>query len=322
MENKYQVNYKFIITTLTIISICGLLLALVIMKNDLEYGILFIIGFVGAVVLGITRLFVPQRIKSVTITSTAMKLEYRKSRFEIPFEDFNKLEHYKHGPFTERIYIFAKDHCYDIPADLKRFIDMCREIYADLEKIDKENIADEWFQKKFGKNAPSKTSSTTVKREDIGEKYSANFTLMWTLYIIQLIFMLLVIALIWSSQNIVYSLIMTVTILFFEYIGVVGITSPRITRSITITDSNIIIGLKNKSGKLPITSFIKLEYHKPFLRPKRVYIYVQDDICFLLPWYIKNISAMCKSLYQALEKLQMESVAGKSFRRKFGKREH
>lgn len=319
--SRYDVNYKFIIATLSIIFICGLILALVIMDNYLVSGIILIILLVGAVIFSITRLFTPQRIRRVTVTSTSIVIEYRKSSVEIPFEDIKKLEHYKHGPLTERIYVFAKPYKYEILSDLKHFHDLCRSIYAELKKIDKEDTADEWFQNEFGKNDPPKTSGTTVKCEDMGQKYSANFTLMWILYIIQLIFMLLVIILIWSNQSVVLSLVMSVILLFLEYIGVVVITSPIITRSITITGSNIIIKLKNKSGKFPITSFKKIEYHKPFLYPKRVYIYVEDDICLVLPWYIKNFRAMCKGLYQVLKKLKMESIAGKSFRSKFGNRQ-
>lgn len=141
--NKYEVNYKLIFITLSIAFIIFLLPAMLILKKDLQYGMFLIILLVGALIFSITRLFSPQRIKSVTVFSTSIIIEFRKSRVEIPFEDFEKIEYYKHGPFTERIYILAKPYKYEILFELKHFHDLCRRIYAALAKIDKGNIADE-----------------------------------------------------------------------------------------------------------------------------------------------------------------------------------
>lgn len=322
MGRRHTINYKPSLIIAVVVLIFASLVLKTAWEESIETGIIIIIAFIGVSIFGLMMGRASERVKSVVITSNAITMEYRKTNVIVPFEVFSKLKHYKHGPFTERILVHAKDDIYLIPGDLKDFQDMCRSIYVELSKIDKEHIADEWFQKKFGNGVSLKTSSIESKREVAGEKYSANYSLMWILYVLQFILVCSLIYLIWSNKSIVDSLIMTIPLLFVEYLGVLAILSPRIIKSVTITATTFIIDFKKERVEIPIKSCELVHYHRPWPSPKRVYICTEQKFQYLLPWYIKNFRRMGKSIYQALENAQKESVASKQFKRKFGKRKY
>jgi hypothetical protein len=151
MKNKYEINYKLIFTVTALISLPFLLLT-ILLREGILFGVIITVVLNG---FGVSQLFV-QRIKSVTVDSTAIIIEYRKTSVKISYTDINKIGHYKHGPLTERIFIYAKDYVYEIPFDMKDFHNMCGSIYSGLSKINMEHAADEWFREKFGKEASLK----------------------------------------------------------------------------------------------------------------------------------------------------------------------
>ena len=148
--NKYKINYALIFTVLGVLCIFAFILALQFWKKNWLAGILITVLFISAYTYSILQLFIPQRVISVIINSTAIIINYRKTCVEIPYRDCKKLEHYKHGPLTERIWIYSKGYVYEIPFDIKGFRNMCGSIYQALSNINMEHIADEWFQKNFG----------------------------------------------------------------------------------------------------------------------------------------------------------------------------
>lgn len=317
MNNKHEINYKLIFSVLVVINIFTLLMTIMVWEKDLLAGILVTIFFIVINILSIKQLFIPQRVKNVTVNSDAIIIGYRNTNVEIPYKDCKKIEHYKHGPFTERIYVYAKDYVYEIPFDLKDFHEMCASIYSELSKIHMENVSDEWFHKELGKGYQPRTESV---RETSGERFFANFPLMWILMGLQFILAISLTAFIWNSINVLFKIVWPVCLVFIEYLGVLVITSPKLTRSVTITEDEIIIEFKKKSVEVQFSSCETIKYQKPWPQGmKRIYIIMNNGQYGLLPWYIKNFRGMCRSLYKALENADMESIADKKFRKKFGK---
>lgn len=150
MKTKHEINYALIFTVLTLISLFAVVLVFMVWKEDFLAGILATILLIVIEIMSIGQLFVPQRIKSVTVTSNEIIIEYREKTINVPFESFKKITHEKHGPLTERIFVYLEGYFYEIPFDLKHFHEMCKEIYDELLSLYMESIADEWFQKKFG----------------------------------------------------------------------------------------------------------------------------------------------------------------------------
>ena len=319
MITKHKINYMPIFSVLTLVSLIGVLLVIEVWMKDFLGGILAMTLLIVLEILGIRQLFAPQRIKSVTVTSSSIIIEYRKTSVEVPYEDCKKIEHDKHGPLTERITVYAKDYFYEISFDLKHFHEMCKEIYTELSNINMAPIADEWFQKKFGKEVSlNDNQCINDSSSHATAKYSANYRLMWTLMIVQFILVLFLTIIIWSRIDIIFKIILPITVLFVEYLIVLVIISPRLTRSVTITANGIIVEFKKKHIEIPITSFELVKYDRRWPYPKRVTIFTNKKQYGLLPWYIKDFRGMCRSVYQALENAHMESIADKSFQKKFG----
>ena len=320
MKTKHEINYTLIFTVLTLISLFAVLLVIVVFEEGFLGGVFTAIIFIAAIIFSISQLFVPQRIKSVTVASTEIIIEYRKTTINVPFESFKKITHEKHGPLTERIYVYAGGYFYDITFDLKHFHEMCKEIYDMLLSLNMESVADEWFQKKYGKEATIKDSQCINQNSNnVKAKYSANYRLMWALMILQFIFVLFLTIVTWNRADIIFKIIWPITVFFIEYLGVLAITSPKLTRSVTITANGIVIEFKKERIEIPFASCERIQFRRPWPHPKRVYVFIGEKQFILLPWYIKNFRGLCRSIYQALENVHMESIADKSFRKKFGK---
>lgn len=151
MEKKYIVNYKLIFINMIVLLIVSIFIVILTWKESLQAGIFTMILFIGAHIYGVKYFFAQERIKSVIIVSNTLKIEYRKTDITVPFENCAKIEHYKRGPLTERIRVYAKGYIYEIPWDIKGFHEMCGSIYKELLNMDMEYIADEWFKDNFGK---------------------------------------------------------------------------------------------------------------------------------------------------------------------------
>lgn len=145
MGKKYKTNYRLIFTV--IVTVCVAIIIFYIWQRGILGGIIASLFCIGMVILSLLQV----KIKSVTLDTSAIIIEYKKKTVIIPYEDCVKIEHYIHGPLTERVFIYANNHNkYEISFDLTGFRDMCRRLYSELLKINREQIADEWFQKKFG----------------------------------------------------------------------------------------------------------------------------------------------------------------------------
>ena len=145
MGKKYKTNYRLILTV--IVTVCVAIIIFYIWQRGILGGIIAALFCIGMVILSLLQV----KIKSVTLDTSAIIIEYKKETVIIPYEDCVKIEHYIHGPLTERVFIYANNHNkYEITFDLTGFRDMCSRLYSELLKINKEQIADEWFQKEFG----------------------------------------------------------------------------------------------------------------------------------------------------------------------------
>ncbi len=150
MNNKYKINYILISALLMVFSVLAIITVVFMWNESLAVGIILTVYMIGVVIFGIKQFFNPKNIKSVTVNTDSLIIEYRKRIIEVFFKDIKKIEHYKHGPLTEKTTIYAKAFKYEITYEIKDFREMCRNIYTELSKRHMENIADEWFQKKFG----------------------------------------------------------------------------------------------------------------------------------------------------------------------------
>ncbi len=317
MRAKYSINYKLIAAVLLLVSIFALLLIALIWKENFFAGIVSTVFLLAAEIYGIVQLFGPQRIKSITVESSAIIIQYRKADVKVLYENIKKIKHYKHGPLTERILVYAENSTiYEIPFDLKDSRGLCRSIYTELSKINKEKIADEWFQREFGGKVQYQMT-TDIELE--GKNYTSNFLLMWLLMAVQFMLVILMTVFIWNRIDIVFKFIWPVFIIFMEYLGVLAITSPRIVKNVIITASMIIVNYKKERVEIPITTCKSIQYHRSWPSPKRVYVYWEKQYV-LLPWYIKDFRGMCKSIYETLTHANMESIAEGTFQRKFGRK--
>lgn len=150
MIEKYVVNHLVVSLQSIVLILFVVFVEIIAWKLSIFYGILTMILFIGVLALGIKYMFEPARIKSLTINSNGIEIEYSKNTVSLPFETWSKLAHYKRGPLTERILIQADGFIHVIPWDMKMFHKMCRNIYESLLENNMEHIADDWFQEKFG----------------------------------------------------------------------------------------------------------------------------------------------------------------------------
>lgn len=199
MGSKYRLNYKLIFTVYIIITIIITLGILYLWQKSIISGIIVLLSYLGILAASMNLAFGSRRVKSVTINTIEIILEIGKKNVVIPYEDCVKIEHYKHGLFTERIYIYAKDCTknetelylirYEIDFDIKDFQEICRKLYKELSFINMEHIADEWFQKKFGGRVFYEDHLPQINI-DAANIYSANFRLIWALMAVQFILVL------------------------------------------------------------------------------------------------------------------------------------
>lgn len=319
MRKKYKVNNMLNLLIITAAIPFGVLSVMLAWNQSTVFGIICTLIMSGVLfVVGPLIYLNPKNIKSVTVTSDSLVIDYRKTSAEVFYKDIKKIEHYKHGLFTERIWIYTSSATYEIIYDIKDFQNMCKNIYSELSKHRMENITDEWFQTDFGGRIPYEKHPFERNADDTN-KYTANFPLIWTLMTVQFFVVLYLIIFLWTRPNVILNIVITVTYIFIEYGGILAITSPKITQSVSINASSIFIGFKKERVEIPLSSIQMVSYQRPWIKPKRVYIVTKQMQCILLPWYIKNFRGMCKSIYKALKKGQIESKFDKVFLRKFGK---
>ncbi|MGI6161078.1 MAG: hypothetical protein ACOYJD_03520 [Christensenellales bacterium] len=149
MENKYITNYKLIFIIMIVVLIISVSVIILAWNTSLLTGIFTIILYCALGIYGVQGFLAEGNIKSVTITINAIKIEYRKIKVTVPLEDCARIEHYKRGPFTERICIYAEGYIYEIPWDIKDFRNMCENLYQALSNINMAHITDEWFHNNF-----------------------------------------------------------------------------------------------------------------------------------------------------------------------------
>ncbi len=315
MSKKHTINYKSIFTVLALTTVFGVFITIWVWSVNVVIGALVMAFWIGIVIYEISK-FRTEGIIGVSVTNEGIVIEYRVRTVNVKFEDCKQIEHYKHGPLTERILLRAAHDIIEIPYYLTDFNGMCAAIYEGLISKGMEHVADEWFRSRFAHGA-----DVPINRdEDAGERFTANFPLIWTLMAVQFLLAAgLAAVLLWSDTELAFKIIVTAAFVFVEFLAVLAVTSPRLTQSVTVSTERIAVRFKEKRFDIPIGSCKGVAYVKPCPMPHRVYIYADNAYVVLLPWYIRNFHGMSRSIYRVLADADMESIANARFRRKFGK---
>lgn len=320
MSAKHVINYRLIFTVLAVMLVCILFIVIFVWKENMKYGILLTVSFIGAEIFGIRQLFLPQRIKSVSVTSAEMIIEYRKATEAVAYEDCKKIEHYKHGPFTERILLHTKGRIIEIPFDLTNFQGMCASIYRALLSKKMEHVADDWFRRKFADKAEALKRSHENETSKIqGTRFEANYPLIWTLMAAQFMLSAALIVLLWSTASLGLKIVGIASLLMFEFFAILVATSPKLTRSVTVSADGMTVRFKEKNFEIPVANCDRVLYSRLWPWAPRVCICADNGFFVLLPWYIRNFHGMCRCIYRVLANAGKESVADKRFRKKYGK---
>ena len=315
MDKKHTINYKSMFAVLALTTVFGVFFTIWVWSVSAVLGALVMALSTGIVIYEANKSRT-QSIIAVSVANERVVIEYRDKKVSVNFDDCKQIEHYKHGPLTERILLRTAQDIIEIPNYLTDFNGMCAAIYEGLISKGMEHVADEWFRSRFAHGA-----DVPINRdEDAGERFTANFPLIWTLMAVQFLLATgLAAVLLWSDTELAFKIIVTGAFVFVEFLAVQAVTSPRLTQSVTVSAERIAMHFKEKRFDIPIGSCKGVAYVKPCPMPHRVYIYADNGYVVLLPWYIRNFHGMSRSIYRVLADGDMESIANARFRRKFGK---
>jgi hypothetical protein len=313
--NEHVINCRRIAAEMAVVFAVATVFAICIWAENMTAGIVFAVCLVGVGICATKEWLAPRRIKSVSVSPAGIQIQYRKASELIAYDECKQIEHYKHGPLTERILLRTKGRIIiEIPYYLSDFQGMCRSIYRELSAKNLEHVADRWFQLEFGEGR-QKTEDESETGELTGSRFPANFALIWTLMAVQAVAAAALIVLLWSGAGTGLKIAGTVAILICEFLAVVVVTSPKLTREVFILAGGITARYKEKSFEIPAKGCEKVIYSRPWPMPRRVYVFADNGYYVLLPWYIRNFRGMCRCIYRVLADAGKESAADMRFRK-------